>query len=95
MRYNVIVDADGASREQVLAAQQRYLEVLEARLGGPEQVLACFRSWAMVKDKGPSAVHADIDRESSAWILADAEAKKAAGEFLSDATRVQFMFSLR
>lgn len=94
-KYNVIVDADGASKEQVQAAQQRYLEVLESRPGGPDQVLTCFSSWAKVKDKGVSGVHADVDRESAAWILADAEAKKAAGALLGNAGPVQFMFSLR
>ncbi|CAN7473097.1 hypothetical protein [Variovorax paradoxus] len=95
MNYNVIVDADGASPQQVESARHKYLEVLESHLGGESQVLACFRSWSLVKDKGAAAVHDSVNSESAAWILADGRARAEAVELLSQATRVQFLFTLR
>ncbi|SDZ71348.1 hypothetical protein SAMN05518854_11798 [Variovorax sp. YR266] len=95
MAYTVTVIADGASIDQVNAAQLSYLEALEAEIGGPAQVLPCFRAWAKGVEHGIKALSPEEDQLSAAWLLATNAAKRRASPLLGNAKGIDFLFSIK
>ncbi len=82
MTYTVIVEAEGVTPEQIEAARTRFCAVLEAGVGGPDQVAPCFRAWAKEFDPGVGAITEQEKRAAAAYLLAGDRAEAAGNEML-------------
>jgi len=95
LKYSVIVEADGASPDQVTAARTAYLAELGRQLGDKDTVLICFRAWARGVEQGIDSLTQAEDLDSGAWIRAMHNAEAAARIQLSGVAKPTFTFLLK
>ena len=78
MQYDVFITADGASIDQLDTAAQRFRQVLEDGIGGPDRFLRCFRAYANFKQHGAGALGPQEDVDAAAYMTAYEDARFAA-----------------
>lgn len=77
MQYDVFITADGASVDQLDAAAQRFRQVLEDGIGGPDQFLQCFRAYTNFKQHGAGALGPQEDVDAAAYMTGYEDARLA------------------
>lgn len=77
MNYHVIIEADGASADQVHSARETFRRVLDAEFGSDTLFLRSFRASTKAKEQGLKSLTEDEDQDSAAWLRAFHKAETA------------------
>ncbi|MFH0131045.1 hypothetical protein ACGLHS_12610 [Variovorax sp. VaC1] len=92
--YTVHLDGTSLSLRDLMEVRFTFIRVLEQRIGGPAQVLKCYRAWASQMESGARTMAEAQIASARAWQEAWEHASEVTVPLLSHPQTTVFRFEL-